>query len=88
MKDYLAGAPKELQDEMQGAMNYISLANMAESQGDHGNAALLRDMAREEYCHAKHWKKMVHEQEGMTPPANHAAMVQMWENLEKQMKEL
>lgn len=88
MKEYMATAPKNLLDEMNGVQEYIRLSKVAESEGDHKNAALLRDMAREEYCHAKRWKEMVHETKAIPAPPNHDELHKKWMELEAEMRDL
>lgn len=88
MKEYMIDAPKHLQEEMDGVHEYIKLSRMADAEGDHGYAALLRDMAREEYCHAKRWKEMVHETKAIPAPPNHDDLHNKWMELEAEMKDL
>lgn len=87
MSDIINHLTKNLSEELDGVVNYVDLSKMAEKDGDHGKAAILKDMAREEFCHAKHLKMMIHEKPG-TPPANHAEMAKKWKDVQEVMDEL
>lgn len=88
MKEYMTNASKHLVDEIEGVHEYIKLSKSADEAGDHGNAAILRDMAREEFCHAKMWKEMIHESKDIPVPSNHEEMHKKWMELEKEMEDL
>lgn len=75
MSELMTHIQKSLPEELEGVIHYASMAKMADSEGHHGKAAMLRDMAHEEFCHAKHLKEMIHENAAGNPPANHAEMV-------------
>lgn len=75
MNDLMIHVAKSFTDELDGVKHYFDMATMAEQSGNHGNAAIFRDMAREEFCHAKHLKEIIHENHTGNPPANHAEMM-------------
>lgn len=61
MMGYLDEIKRELPEELEGVSEYMKLAHEAKMHGDHGNAQVLKDMAKEEYTHAKHLKCMLDE---------------------------
>lgn len=85
MSELLVHVQKSFQDEVAGVMQYSKMAKMADAEGKHGEAGVFRDMAREEFCHAKHLKEMIHEHPEGSPPANHAEMVQKYKDAEMEI---
>lgn len=79
MSELMTHIQKSLPEELEGVIHYSAMAKMADSEGEHGKAAMLRDMAEEEFCHAKHLKEMIHDHATGTPPANHAEVVKKFE---------
>lgn len=75
MNDLMVHLTKSLAEEIDGVMNYAKMAKMAKAEGKPKIAAMLHDMAEEEFCHAKHLKELVHENHTGAPPANHTEMV-------------
>lgn len=75
MSELMTHIQKSFPEELDGVIHYAEMAKMAEKEGKHGEAGVFRDMAREEFCHAKHLKMMIHDHPVGEPPANHAEMV-------------
>lgn len=82
MNELMTHLAKNFEEELEGVTNYSILAGMADKAGRPGDAAVLRDVAREEFCHAKHLKAMIHEAHEGNPPENHAEMAKKWKEAE------
>lgn len=61
MSELMTHIQKSLPEELEGVMHYAEMAKIADAEGKHGEAGVFRDMAREEFCHAKHLKMMIHD---------------------------
>lgn len=61
MMGYLEEIKHELPSEFDGVSEYMKLAHEAKMHGNDGHAQILKDMAKEEYTHAKHLKCMLDE---------------------------
>lgn len=83
MSELMTHIQKSLPEELEGVMHYAEMAKIADAEGKHGEAGVFRDMAREEFCHAKHLKMMIHEHPIGEPPANHAEMVKKFKEAEQ-----
>ena len=82
MTELMQHIANSLPEELEGVIHYSDMAKMADEVGKHGEAALFRDMAREEFCHAKHLKAIIHEKPIGPAPADHAQMVEKWKEAE------
>lgn len=88
MSDLMNHVIKSFPEEIEGVLHYSQMAKMAESEGDHGKAAILRDMAEEEFCHAKHLKMMIHKGASGNPPANHAEMMKKFKEAKAAIEDI
>lgn len=88
MSDLMTHITKSFSEELDGVVHYISMSKMAEADGEHGKAAILRDMAEEEFCHAKHLKEMIHENATGNPPANHADMMKKFNDVKNAVEDI
>lgn len=88
MTEIMQHLVKKLHEELEGVTSYAEMAKMAEAAGEKCKAAMLRDMAREEFCHAKHIKEMIHDHKEGPAPANHAEMVKKYQDAEMVIKDL
>lgn len=75
MDELLKKAKAAWQDEMNGEEKYKELAEMAEKARAMKEAAILRDMAREEGIHAHHLRNIMHEH---AKPEDYSALEEMW----------
>lgn len=88
MSELMTKIQKSLPEELDGVNHYAEMAKMADAEGKHGEAGVFRDMAHEEFCHAKHLKMMIHDHPTGEPPANHADMVKKWKEAESAIHDI
>ena len=74
----------DLIEELEGVKKYIKRSQEAEKDGEKGDSMIFIDMAREEFCHAKHIKAMIHENTGsLSVPSDHDEMIKKFSEVEK-----
>lgn len=73
MNDYLDKIKTKLADEVNDSMEYSHLAKEAIESGDEAYGYVLKDMAEEEYEHAKHIEYIL-DHAGISHPDMHEKM--------------
>ena len=80
MSDYLDKIRGKLADEVEDSLEYSHLAKEAMESGDDAYAHVLKDMAEEEYEHAKHIEYIL-DRAGVQHPDMHEKMAMARKNL-------
>jgi rubrerythrin len=73
MQDYLNKIKDKIADELEDSMSYSHLAKEAKESGSDGCAQILKDMAEEEFEHAKHIEYIL-DHAGIQHPDMHEKM--------------